>query len=37
MSGDFDPDEVISVINQFFGDWTPNPAVDSLRNALPKT
>ena len=37
MSGDFDPDEVISLINQYFGDWTPNPAVDSLRNALPKT
>ena len=37
MSGDFDPDEVISLMNQYFGDWTPNPAVDSLRNALPKT
>ena len=37
MSGDFNPDEVITLINQYFGDWTPNPAVDSIRNALPQT
>ena len=37
MSGDFDPDEVITLINQYFGDWAPNPEIDSLRNSLPKT
>ena len=36
MSGDFDPDEVVDIINQYFGDWTPNPDIQALHDALPK-
>jgi len=25
LSGDFDPDEMIAVIDEYFGDWQPNP------------
>ncbi len=25
LSGDFDPDEMIAVIDEYFGDWEPNP------------
>ncbi|MBR6346238.1 MAG: insulinase family protein [Bacteroidales bacterium] len=27
LSGDFDPDEMVSIIEKYFGDWEPNPAV----------
>ena len=27
LSGDFDPDEMVRIIEQYFGDWEPNPNV----------
>ena len=27
LSGDFDPDQVIAIIEKYFGDWKPNPDV----------
>ena len=27
MSGDFDPDQVIAIIEKYFGDWEPSPGV----------
>lgn len=36
MSGDFDPDEVVDIIEQYFGDWQPNPDIPAMHDALPK-
>ncbi|MBQ8675515.1 MAG: insulinase family protein [Bacteroidaceae bacterium] len=36
MSGDFDPDEVVDIIERYFGDWEPNPDIPALHDALPK-
>lgn len=30
LSGDFDPDEVVSIIEKYFADWVPNPDVPVL-------
>lgn len=30
VSGDFDPDEMVSTIEKYFGDWEPNPDVPVL-------
>ena len=30
LSGDFDPDEMVAVIEKYFGDWEPNPSVPVL-------
>ncbi|MCQ2065293.1 MAG: insulinase family protein [Bacteroidaceae bacterium] len=30
VSGDFDPDEFVAVIEKYFGDWEPNPSVPQL-------
>ena len=30
VSGDFDPDTFVSIIEKYFGDWQPNPAVPVL-------
>ena len=27
LSGDFDPDEMVSIIKKYFGDWQPNPSL----------
>ena len=27
LSGDFNPDEMVSIIKKYFGDWQPNPAL----------
>lgn len=31
LSGDFDPDEMVSVIEKYFGDWEPNPSIPELQ------
>ena len=36
MSGDFNPDEVMDIIERYFGDWEPNPDIQALHDALPK-
>lgn len=30
VSGDFDPDEMVEIIEQYFGDWQPNPDIPEL-------
>lgn len=30
VSGDFDPDEFVAIIEKYFGDWEPNPDVPTL-------
>lgn len=30
VSGDFDPDEFVKIIEKYFGDWQPNPSVPVL-------
>ncbi|MBQ0006877.1 MAG: insulinase family protein [Alistipes sp.] len=30
LSGDFDPDEMVAVIEKYFGDWEPNPSIPVL-------
>ncbi|MBR5432660.1 MAG: insulinase family protein [Bacteroidales bacterium] len=30
LSGDFDPDNMIKIIEQYFGDWQPNPDIPKL-------
>lgn len=31
VSGDFDPDEFVAIIEKYFGDWLPNPEVPELK------
>ena len=31
VSGDFNPDEMVSVIKKYFGDWEPNPSIPALQ------
>ncbi len=31
VSGDFNPDEMVSSIEKYFGDWEPNPSVPQLK------
>ncbi len=31
VSGDFDPDEMVAVIEKYFGDWEPNPEIPQLQ------
>lgn len=31
LSGDFDPDEMVAIIEKYFGDWQPNPEVPELK------
>lgn len=31
VSGDFDPDEFVTIIEKYFGDWEPNPSIPELR------
>lgn len=33
VSGDFDPDEFVKIIEKYFGDWEPNPDVPELQYA----
>ena len=30
VSGDFNPDEMVSIIKKYFGDWEPNPEIPAL-------
>ncbi len=30
VSGDFNPDEMVSIIKKYFGDWEPNPNIPAL-------
>ncbi len=30
LSGDFDPDNMVKIIEQYFGDWQPNPDIPKL-------
>ncbi len=30
VSGDFDPDSFVEIIEKYFGDWEPNPAIKNL-------
>ena len=30
VSGDFDPDEMVTAIEKYFGDWQPNPSVPKI-------
>ena len=30
LAGDFDPDEMVSIIEKYFGDWQPNPEIPEL-------
>jgi len=34
MAGDFDPDEVIALVDKYFGDWQPGPVPDGASSAL---
>jgi len=31
MSGDFNPDEAVKIIEKYFGDWEPNPEIPELK------
>ena len=31
LAGDFDPDEMVAIIEKYFGDWQPNPDIPELR------
>ena len=31
VSGDFDPDEFVAVIEKYFGDWEPNPSIPEFK------
>ena len=31
VAGDFDPDEMVAIIEKYFGDWEPNPAIPELK------
>lgn len=31
LSGDFDPDEMVAIIEKYFGDWQPNPNIPELK------
>ena len=31
VSGDFDPDEFVAIIEKYFGDWEPNPAIPEFK------
>ncbi len=31
VSGDFDPDEFVAIIEKYFGDWEPNPEIPALQ------
>ena len=31
VSGDFNPDEMVSAIEKYFGDWEPNPSIPTLK------
>ncbi len=33
LSGDFDPDNMVKIIEQYFGDWQPNPDIPKLTYA----
>lgn len=33
VSGDFDPDEFVAIVEKYFGDWEPNPSVPELKYA----
>ena len=33
VAGDFDPDNMIKIIEQYFGDWQPNPDIPELKYA----
>ena len=33
LSGDFDPDNMVKIIEQYFGDWQPNPDIPKLSYA----
>jgi len=34
LAGDFDPDEMVAIIEKYFGDWQPNPDIPEL--AIPE-
>ena len=31
VSGDFDPDEFVAIIEKYFGDWEPNPSIPEFK------
>ena len=31
VSGDFDPDEFVAIIEKYFGDWAPNPSIPEFK------
>ena len=31
LSGDFDPDNMVEIIEKYFGDWQPNPAIPEFK------
>lgn len=31
VSGDFDPDEMVRILEKYFGDWAPNPSIPQLQ------
>ena len=31
VSGDFDPDQFVAIIEKYFGDWEPNPAIPEFK------
>lgn len=36
LSGDFNPDEMVDIITEYFGDWEPNPSLPTLDFAAEK-